>query len=347
MSPSIGIASSVVCVLSLAHHAHGLSIAPAAPRLARPRSRTATAIAIDLHDLRADEGDEGGENAEAALPATHAASAGAHKGGPLNLLWRFSRPHTMIGSALCIPALTLYAAPAGALLPRPLLLGSLYALPAALMMNLYITGLNQLLDIEIDKVNKPDLPLASGELTPLAGGLIVGAALAGSLVMGWWHPVFSTPALRLTLLGSALLGTIYSVPPFRLKRFPLLASVCIMSVRCARGRARLDARHTPRATRRPSLRGHVPTRSRRGALINWGFYTHAATLGAATGATASAALAAAARPLRCWGPVAFFTLFGMCAPRPVVAARSPLALTLTRSTLSSTGAARRWPPPAG
>jgi hypothetical protein len=50
----------------------------------------------------------------------------------------------MLGSAVCIPALTLYAAPAGAALSLPLLQGVLYALPAALLMNVYITGLNQL-----------------------------------------------------------------------------------------------------------------------------------------------------------------------------------------------------------
>jgi 4-hydroxybenzoate polyprenyltransferase len=29
-----------------------------------------------------------------------------------------------------------------------------------------------------------------------------------------------------TLLGSTLLGTAYSLPPLRLKRFPLLAGLC-------------------------------------------------------------------------------------------------------------------------
>ena len=75
----------------------------------------------------------------------------SHASPPPSLLltlWRFSRPHTMIGSALAIPALALYAAPAGtAALSTPLLLAVLYALPPALLMNVYIVGLNQLLDI--------------------------------------------------------------------------------------------------------------------------------------------------------------------------------------------------------
>ena len=39
------------------------------------------------------------------------------------------------------------------------------ALVSALLMNVCIVGLNQLYDVEIDKVNKPYLPLASGEMT--------------------------------------------------------------------------------------------------------------------------------------------------------------------------------------
>ncbi len=44
-------------------------------------------------------------------------------------------------------------------------MGLLQALLPALLMNIAIVGLNQLTDVEIDRVNKPYLPLASGELT--------------------------------------------------------------------------------------------------------------------------------------------------------------------------------------
>ena len=39
---------------------------------------------------------------------------------------------------------------------------ALTAVSPALLANVYIVGLNQLSDIEIDRVNKPELPLASG-----------------------------------------------------------------------------------------------------------------------------------------------------------------------------------------
>ena len=149
-------------------------------------------------------------------------------------LWRFSRPHTIIGSALCIPSLTAFAAPtAASLASGTMWAGAAYAVLPALLMNVYIVGLNQLFDIDIDRVNKPTLPLASGDLSARSGVAICVLSLLASLLMGFAHPLYSTLALKATLVGSALLGTAYSLPPLRLKRFPLLAATCIMSVRGA------------------------------------------------------------------------------------------------------------------
>jgi len=94
-------------------------------------------------------------------------------------------------------------------------------------MNLYITGLNQVTDVEIDKINKPYLPIASGSLAHNHGVFIVVASLVGALVLGFQ----AANPLKYTLLGSCLLGTMYSLSPFRLKRFPLLAAFCILVVR--------------------------------------------------------------------------------------------------------------------
>nr|XP_029146024.1 probable homogentisate phytyltransferase 2, chloroplastic isoform X5 [Arachis hypogaea] len=48
---------------------------------------------------------------------------------------------------------------------------SFQAMVAALFMNIYIVGLNQLSDIEIDKINKPYLPLASEICSAEIGGI--------------------------------------------------------------------------------------------------------------------------------------------------------------------------------
>jgi homogentisate phytyltransferase / homogentisate geranylgeranyltransferase len=103
-------------------------------------------------------------------------------------------------------------------------------------MNLYITGLNQITDIDIDKINKPYLPMAAGLLSPRTAIAIVIVALTSSLYLGQASfgagagAALSTPGLQVALY---ILGTLYSLPPFRFKRFPLLAAFCIVAVRGA------------------------------------------------------------------------------------------------------------------
>jgi len=50
------------------------------------------------------------------------------------------------------------------------------------------------------------------------------------LLLGLLLPNTSMPLIG-TLVASMLLGSIYSIPPIRLKRYPLLASFCILVVR--------------------------------------------------------------------------------------------------------------------
>ena len=184
-------------------------------------------------------------------PVDAAAASGLNPLEPLAVLWRFSRPHTMIGSALCIPALSLYAVPPGAPVLSGALAGAvLFALVPSLLINIYVVGLNQLYDVEIDKVNKPNLPLASGEMTMASGNVVVGASLVVGLLLGWSSARWSSAALRLTLVGSALLGTIYSLPPFRLKarRRPPPAARCPRPRPRARGGLAVTMPYTTRLT---------------------------------------------------------------------------------------------------
>jgi homogentisate phytyltransferase/homogentisate geranylgeranyltransferase len=202
------------------------------------------------------------------------------------VLWRFSRPHTLIGSALSIPALHALAAPSvQQLFSRPTLASILFAMLPSLLMNLYITGLNQITDVDIDKINKPDLPIAAGDLSVGNAKVIVLLALAASLAMGVSHPILGTSGLNWTLWGSAILGTMYSLPPIRLKRHPLMAALCIVAVR--------------------------------GTIINAGFFAHATA--AAYSTTAAARNSAAAVTVltclrnnrRCALSSLFFGVFGI------------------------------------
>jgi homogentisate phytyltransferase/homogentisate geranylgeranyltransferase len=209
------------------------------------------------------------------------------------VLWKFSRPHTLIGSAVAIPALHLLAAPslpAAFLAPRTLL-SVLYATVPSLLMNVYITGLNQISDVEIDKINKPYLVLPAGIMSMRSAVLTVSACLVLSLALGhpgWLSPTYATDGLAFALRGSAVLGTLYSLPPFRLKRFPLWAAFCIVAVR--------------------------------GTVINASFFAHAASAaygagsiggGAAAAAVGSTVWEALRTDRRCLLSSAFYCVFGI------------------------------------
>jgi homogentisate phytyltransferase/homogentisate geranylgeranyltransferase len=142
----------------------------------------------------------------------------------LGTLWRFSRPHTIIGTALSVGGIYAIAAhEVGA----PPAFHLFWTLVAALSVNVFIVGINQLTDVEIDRINKPRLPLASAELSLAQGRAIVAAAgilpLILAVTQGWTELVAVSAALAI--------GAAYSVPPVRLKRYPALAAASISIVR--------------------------------------------------------------------------------------------------------------------
>ncbi len=148
----------------------------------------------------------------------------------LRSFWKFSRPHTIVGTTLSVWSLSAIALASLGSAPTIAQLGnSLLAWVACLAGNLYIVGLNQLEDIEIDKINKPHLPLAAGEFSLAQGRTLVGAAGVAALGLA----ASGGPWLLATVATSLAIGTAYSLPPVRLKRFPLFAALCILSVRGA------------------------------------------------------------------------------------------------------------------
>ncbi|MBD2260909.1 homogentisate phytyltransferase [Pseudanabaena sp. FACHB-2040] len=148
----------------------------------------------------------------------------------LRAFWRFSRPHTIIGTSLSVLGLfgIVWAGAAlpfnGSTLPTLLLTWL-----ACLAGNVYIVGLNQIEDVEIDRINKPRLPLAAGEFSLRDGRWIVGTMGFLAVLLA----VLGGPWLLLLVGASLLIGTAYSLPPIRLKRFPFWASFCILAVRGA------------------------------------------------------------------------------------------------------------------
>jgi homogentisate phytyltransferase / homogentisate geranylgeranyltransferase len=145
----------------------------------------------------------------------------------LKSLWEFSRPHTIIGTVLSLFGVYFIALGSIGAIDFSNLMGLLIALLACLCGNVYIVGLNQIFDVDIDKINKPYLPLASGELSAFQARSIVTILGFLALVIAWTMNFY----LGLTVFVSLIIGTAYSLPPIRLKRFPLFASLCIFTVR--------------------------------------------------------------------------------------------------------------------
>lgn len=144
-------------------------------------------------------------------------------------LYRFTRPHTMLGTFISVVSVSLLAIGAQGITPAATTaLGQ--ALVSALLMNISIVGVNQIYDIEIDRINKPYLPLAAGDFSVSLATAVVWLTGAASLAVGL---ATGSPPLLATLSGSLLLGIAYStdLPFLRWKKYPVAAAACILAVR--------------------------------------------------------------------------------------------------------------------
>ena len=146
----------------------------------------------------------------------------------LYAFWKFSRPHTVIGTSLSVLGLYLITLSVAGFDWKSVaqLLGTWVA---CLCGNVYIVGLNQLEDVAIDRINKPHLPLAAGEFSRRTAQVIVAIAGSLALLLAWLLGPFLFGMVGISLA----IGTAYSLPPIRLKRFPFWAALCIFSVRGA------------------------------------------------------------------------------------------------------------------
>lgn len=145
----------------------------------------------------------------------------------LRALYEFGRPHTL--AATTFQTVGVFAVViAGERLTLGYLVALLLAWIGSLAANLYVVGLNQLYDLEIDRVNKPYLPLVSSQLSLGEGqGIVLAAGLVTILIGSW-----ASNYLLLTLAVVMFIGTLYSVPPIRLK---LRAGWAALSISLARG----------------------------------------------------------------------------------------------------------------
>jgi 4-hydroxybenzoate polyprenyltransferase len=97
----------------------------------------------------------------------------------------------------------------------------------AALLNAGNNALNQIYDLEIDRVNKPKRPLPSGRLTTAQVWLFTNVTYALALVLAWLvAPQGRHECLWLVLIA-VVCTYIYSVPPLRTKRRGIWANVTI------------------------------------------------------------------------------------------------------------------------
>jgi 4-hydroxybenzoate polyprenyltransferase len=140
-----------------------------------------------------------------------------------------ARPFTLVAPALGFVSGALTAIGAAPRLPwsAALLVAPLIGSLMAALLNAGNNALNQIYDLEIDRVNKPKRPLTSGRLTIAQARRFTITTYTVSLVLAW----LVAPGGRhecFWLVAAAVVCTyIYSVPPLRTKRLGIWANVTI------------------------------------------------------------------------------------------------------------------------
>ena len=146
-----------------------------------------------------------------------------------SLFLEFARPFTLVAPALGFAS---GAATAAGAFPREpwsvaLLLYPLIGLVMAAVLNAASNGLNQIYDLEIDRINKPKRPLPSGRLSMPSAWTFTLIMYGVALALAW----FVAPAGRHECFWIVVIATaitvLYSAPPFRTKRLGIWANVTI------------------------------------------------------------------------------------------------------------------------
>ena len=142
-------------------------------------------------------------------------------------LWEFSRPHTILGTTITVIAMFLITSANISLLTQMDFIYLTLTLISSLLANVYIVGINQIYDVEIDKINKPYLPIAAGEISVKQAKILVVLSAFFSLVIS----IMVSFYLTIVVILGLLIGTAYSIPKTRFKTKPFLASFSISFVR--------------------------------------------------------------------------------------------------------------------
>ncbi len=126
---------------------------------------------------------------------------------------RITRPHNAVVAGLT--ALVGYLVATGTLTPPSLLLAVVVALITAAG-----NVINDVYDIEIDRINRPKRPIPAGEISPAGAKAYTAALFAGGLLVA----TLTTPLCLAFALANSVVLIAYAV---RLKRTPLLGNMAV------------------------------------------------------------------------------------------------------------------------
>ena len=147
----------------------------------------------------------------------------------LRVFLEFARPFTLVAPALGFASGAVTAAGAA---PREsfsadLVLDPVIGLTMAAVLNAASNALNQIYDVDIDRINKPRRPLPSGQLTLRGAWTFTVVTYALALVLAWMVAPGERHECFWIVVIATLITVLYSVPPFRTKRLGIWANVTI------------------------------------------------------------------------------------------------------------------------
>ena len=145
-------------------------------------------------------------------------------------LWmELSRPFTLVAPALGVVSGAITAAGAE---PRDTWTTELftYAALGALMaavLNAASNALNQIYDLEIDRINKPARPLPSGRMTIRDAWVFTAVTYVVALILAWFVSPGGRHECFWIVVAATIATFVYSCPPLRTKQRGLWANITI------------------------------------------------------------------------------------------------------------------------
>ncbi|KAE9592498.1 hypothetical protein Lal_00028514 [Lupinus albus] len=142
----------------------------------------------------------------------------------LHVFFKFIRPTATLSLLLGATLTTLIAVEKLSDISAAYFIGLLQVMVVSSCMQVFMAGLNQLYDVEIDKINKPYLPLVSGEL-PFKNGVII---VATTFILGHLFPlIIGSGPLFWSFVFSSSLAIAYcaDLPLLRWKRHSALTAL--------------------------------------------------------------------------------------------------------------------------